>query len=112
MWLHGAIHVSRTNAAAIALADIPRRGLEQLYKKYKDQGLEIVGQPCNQFAGQCVHNGVEPVVMLTIHLREPGSDEEIAKFCSLVCEEARAEGLMTDTPMSDLRRNVPDNEER
>lgn len=40
--------------------------LEALYKKYKDQGLEIIGFPCNQFAGQ-----------------EPGSSEEIAEFCRL-----------------------------
>lgn len=39
-------------------------GLEKLYEKYKDRGLEILGFPCNQFGGQ-----------------EPGSDEEIANFC-------------------------------
>lgn len=38
--------------------------LESLYKKYKDQGLEIVGFPCNQFGGQ-----------------EPGTHEEILNFC-------------------------------
>jgi glutathione peroxidase len=39
-------------------------GLESLYKKYKDQGLEIIGFPSNQFGAQ-----------------EPGTDEEIAEFC-------------------------------
>lgn len=39
--------------------------LEALHKKYADQGLAIVGVPCNQFGGQ-----------------EPGSAEEIAEFCS------------------------------
>ena len=39
-------------------------GLEELYEKYKDKGLEILGFPCNQFGGQ-----------------EPGSEEEIANFC-------------------------------
>lgn len=41
-------------------------GLEELYKKYKDQGFTIIGFPCNQFAGQ-----------------EPGSPEEIAEFCKI-----------------------------
>ncbi len=41
-------------------------GLQQLYESYKDRGLEILGFPCNQFAGQ-----------------EPGSNEEIAEFCTL-----------------------------
>ena len=41
-------------------------GLEALYQKYKDQGLVIVGFPCDQFAGQ-----------------EPGSNEEIEEFCRL-----------------------------
>ena len=41
-------------------------GLEALYQKYKDQGLVIIGFPCDQFAHQ-----------------EPGSDEEIAEFCRL-----------------------------
>lgn len=41
-------------------------GLEALYKKYKDQGFEIIGFPCDQFGGQ-----------------EPGNDEEIEQFCQL-----------------------------
>ena len=40
-------------------------GLEALYEKYKDRGLVIVGIPANNFAQQ-----------------EPGTDEEIKKFCS------------------------------
>ncbi|BCW57351.1 glutathione peroxidase [Paenarthrobacter sp. CM16] len=39
-------------------------GLEELYGKYRGQGLEILGVPCNQFGGQ-----------------EPGADAEIAEFC-------------------------------
>ena len=41
-------------------------GLQSIYEKYKDQGFEILGFPCNDFGGQ-----------------EPGSNEEIAEFCSL-----------------------------
>ncbi|GAC1498100.1 MAG: glutathione peroxidase [Pseudarthrobacter sp.] len=39
-------------------------GLETLYEKFRDRGFEILGVPCNQFAGQ-----------------EPGTDSEIAEFC-------------------------------
>ncbi len=41
-------------------------GLEALYKQYKDQGLEIIGFPCDQFGGQ-----------------EPGNDDQIQEFCQL-----------------------------
>lgn len=40
-------------------------GLEALYQKYSDQGLVVLGFPCNQFGGQ-----------------EPGTNEEIVAFCS------------------------------
>ena len=39
-------------------------GLEALHEKYAKRGLEVLGFPCNQFAGQ-----------------EPGSAEEIGAFC-------------------------------
>ncbi len=38
--------------------------LEQLYQQYKDQGLVVLGCPCNQFKGQ-----------------EPGTEAEIKTFC-------------------------------
>jgi glutathione peroxidase len=38
--------------------------LQKLHEKYADQGLAILGFPCNQFAGQ-----------------EPGAAAEIAEFC-------------------------------
>ena len=40
--------------------------LEELNKKYKEKGLEILGFPCNQFAKQ-----------------DSGSNEEIHSFCQL-----------------------------
>jgi glutathione peroxidase len=39
-------------------------GLEALYRRYKDRGLEVLGFPCNQFGSQ-----------------EPGSEAEIGVFC-------------------------------
>lgn len=41
-------------------------GLEDLYKEYNEYDFEVLGFPCNQFAGQ-----------------EPGSSDEIAEFCSV-----------------------------
>ncbi len=40
-------------------------GLEALHRKYHDEGFEVLGFPANDFAGQ-----------------EPGTEEEIASFCS------------------------------
>lgn len=39
-------------------------GLQDLYEKYQDRGLEILDFPCNQFANQA-----------------PGTEEEIVDFC-------------------------------
>lgn len=41
-------------------------GLQKIYEQYKDQGFEILAFPCDQFGHQ-----------------EPGSDSDIAQFCSL-----------------------------
>lgn len=40
------------------------QGLEELYQRYKERGLVVLGFPCNQFGGQ-----------------EPGTDVEIGAFC-------------------------------
>ena len=39
-------------------------GLQSMYEKYRDKGLEILAFPCNQFGGQ-----------------ESGTNEEIKNFC-------------------------------
>ena len=41
------------------------KGLEELYQKYHDKGLEILDFPCDQFGHQA-----------------PGEDEEIHEFCT------------------------------
>ncbi|MGF2735100.1 glutathione peroxidase [Marinobacter sp. DUT-1] len=41
-------------------------GLQALYKDLNEQGLEVLGFPCNQFMNQ-----------------DPGTDESISQFCSL-----------------------------
>jgi glutathione peroxidase len=41
------------------------RGLQQIYDEYREDGLEVLGFPCNQFGAQ-----------------EPGSDAEVKQFCS------------------------------
>ena len=41
-------------------------GLEELYRTFRAEGLEILGVPCNQFMGQ-----------------EPGADPEIEEFCKV-----------------------------
>ena len=40
-------------------------GLEEMHERYKDRGFAVLGFPCNQFLEQ-----------------EPGTNEEIATFCS------------------------------
>ncbi len=42
------------------------KGLEELYQKYKDKGLVVLGFPCNQFGHQ-----------------EPGSESDIQSFCEM-----------------------------
>ena len=41
-------------------------GLEELWRKYRDQGLSVLGFPCDQFGHQ-----------------EPGDEDEIRNFCTL-----------------------------
>ena len=40
--------------------------IQKLYDEYKDQGLQVIGFPCNQFAEQ-----------------EPGSSAEAESFCQI-----------------------------
>ena len=42
------------------------QGLQEIYEHYHNQGFSVIGFPCNQFMDQ-----------------EPGSEQEIASFCSI-----------------------------
>lgn len=73
------------------------KGLEDLYQKYKDQNLVILGFPCNQFGAQ-----------------EPGSNQEIQEFCSLtynvtfpVLAKVDVNGENTAPIYNFLKKNAP-----
>lgn len=75
--------------------------LEELQKRYEDQGFTVIGFPCNQFLGQ-----------------EPGSSEEIQEFCSTtygitfpLMEKTRVNGTAKHPLYAELTQ-VPDAEGR
>ena len=72
-------------------------GLEELYEKYKDKGLEILGFPCNQFGNQ-----------------DPGSNDEIQEFCQLnygvsfpMFAKIEVNGSGTDPLFKHLKKEAP-----
>jgi glutathione peroxidase len=72
-------------------------GLEELYENYKDKGLEVLGFPCNQFAGQ-----------------DPGSNDEIQEFCQLnygvsfpMFGKIEVNGSGTDPLFKHLKKEAP-----
>jgi glutathione peroxidase len=72
-------------------------GLEDLWKKYRDKGLVILGFPCNQFGAQ-----------------EPGSNQEIQSFCKLkydvdfpIFSKIDVNGDSADPLYKWLKKNAP-----
>jgi len=72
-------------------------GLEKLYEKYHDQGLEVLDFPCNQFLGQA-----------------PGSEAEIVSFCQSnfgvkfpTFAKIRVNGKGTEPLFAYLKANAP-----
>ena len=72
-------------------------GLEALWRRHRDQGLVVLGFPCNQFGAQ-----------------EPGDAAEIAQFCSLtydvsfpVLAKVAVNGAGADPVFSHLTREKP-----
>ncbi|KGG15541.1 MULTISPECIES: glutathione peroxidase [unclassified Prochlorococcus] len=71
-------------------------GLQELHDKYKEQGFAVLGFPCNDFGGQ-----------------EPGSLDEIQKFCSVnfgvtfeIFNKVHAKGATTE-PYTTLNKSEP-----
>ncbi|HAT23349.1 MAG TPA: glutathione peroxidase [Pantoea septica] len=72
-------------------------GLERLYKKYADQGLVVLGFPCNQFGKQ-----------------EPGGADEIAQTCHVnygvsfpMFEKVAVNGDLTHPVFDYLKEALP-----
>ncbi len=72
-------------------------GLEDLYQKYRDRGLVILGFPCNQFGKQ-----------------DPGSNAEIQEFCQLnygvsfpVFSKIEVNGGAADPLFRHLKKQAP-----
>ena len=72
-------------------------GLEELYEKYREQGLEVLGFPCNQFGKQ-----------------DPGTNEEITEFCQLnygvsfpMFGKIEVNGSGTDPLFQHLKKEAP-----
>ncbi|MDC7226372.1 MAG: glutathione peroxidase [Spirochaetales bacterium] len=71
--------------------------LQELYEKYNEKGLEILGFPCDQFAHQ-----------------EPGSDEDIQQFCKInfgvtfpLFKKVNVNGKDADPLYKFLRKELP-----
>ncbi len=72
-------------------------GLETLYKTHNASGFEIIGFPCDQFGHQ-----------------EPGSDSDIAEFCTLnfgvtfpLSEKTDVNGPNTNPLFAELKKAAP-----
>ena len=72
-------------------------GLEALWRKHREEGLVVLGFPCNQFGAQ-----------------EPGDAGEIAQFCSLtydvsfpVLAKVEVNGAGTDPVFAHLKQEKP-----
>ena len=73
------------------------KGLENIWQQYKDQGLVVLGFPCNQFGKQ-----------------EPGSAEAISEFCELnygvsfpLLSKIEVNGAGAHPLFSELKRRAP-----
>lgn len=70
----GEVNLSDYNGVVLLIVNVASKcgytkqyaDLQQLYDKYKEDGFEILGFPCNDFGGQ-----------------EPGTNNEIKEFCSM-----------------------------
>jgi glutathione peroxidase len=73
------------------------QGLEQLWQRYRERGLVVIGFPCNQFGKQ-----------------EPGDGQQIADFCELnygvsfpLFSKVEVNGANTHPLFVELKRCAP-----
>ncbi|PVZ82611.1 glutathione peroxidase [Serratia sp. S1B] len=73
------------------------QGLENLWQRYRERGLVVLGFPCNQFGQQ-----------------EPGNAQEIADFCALnygvsfpLFSKIEVNGANAHPLFSELKRRAP-----
>ena len=73
------------------------KGLEALWEKYRDQGLVVLGFPCNQFGKQ-----------------EPGDEQAISQFCELnfgvsfpLFRKVEVNGAGADPLFVELKKRAP-----
>jgi glutathione peroxidase len=73
------------------------QGLEKLWQQYRDQGLVVLGFPCDQFGHQ-----------------EPGDDAQISEFCELnygvsfpLFKKVEVNGAQADPLFVQLKRKAP-----
>lgn len=78
------------------------KGLEAIYRQYRDQGFVVLGFPCNQFGRQ-----------------EPGTAEEIAQFCTVnfavdfpMFQKVEVNGPGADPLYAWLKRDTPGSDDR
>lgn len=93
-------------------------GLEELYKEYKDKGLEIIGMPSNEFGGQepnsnegaqefCqINYGVSFPITEKVHVKKGPEQNEVFKFLT----DKKLNGQVNMAPLWNFQKYLIDKE--